>query len=214
MVPKDQTLRLAFVVLALGVAGALILAAYQWTQNKSPDTVALIGLAATLGLATAAVLTMEQNRALVAAATKEADATSDTVKLLRDQVEIGNRPWLVIDVTRDATPELTLVVRNVGTGPAIGIRLAAYRFTTQNLFAGNAIAGIAAGASWEVRLILGQPGDQRYRCLTDGVTDELAIAAGYDDWFGVHHRVVGGKPPEQWAGDAHAIEAPGWVSCS
>lgn len=65
---NERGLKSILAVLGLAVLGLLILALWQWAQGDKTTSLAVVGVMATLALAFAAVLTLEQNRSLVKAA--------------------------------------------------------------------------------------------------------------------------------------------------
>lgn len=84
---KARVRPLSALLAAVGVITVVlgVEAIYLWTQKDETGSLALATAVATFALAFAAILTIEQNAALVAAATDEARASMLTAMLLRDR---------------------------------------------------------------------------------------------------------------------------------
>jgi hypothetical protein len=244
-------LRSVLLLLGLAVLAAVGAAAYVGYWGDKTGGLALVSVAATLALAFAAVLTLQQNRAIVStasaqakAATDEATASRETVEEMRNQRRLAYRPWLVITqewVRNDSgvasPPSHYFVVTNIGTGPAVNIRLNAYRFddatpdgaygsgsAARRLWVSAETGGVGPGGEWRVYQGWSEDAEidekrpDRFRCLVedflaDGATDAAAVR--YEDWFGSTYRSPGGvghPSPVEWQGHAEG-EAPDWMRC-
>jgi len=230
-------------VVAIFIAG--VLAIRQWTLGDEAGSLALVTIAATLTLALAAILALRQNVTLIdaaieeaKAATQQAKASNETVMEMERQRELAYRPWLVYAGRRvdpggstgsiTVMPTERLVVKNIGTGPALDVCLAAVRTTREGAraFQAHTIGGIAAGDEWDVHSLYLEsanatgPRPDRYRCLVDDLAiDEVGevVAVRYEDWFGNHYRSPGSQTdakPVVWVGDRTLKDAPDWLRCS
>lgn len=229
---NERGLRAILAVLGLAIFGAAALAVHQWATANPTSSLAVVGVMATLALAFAAVLTLEQNRSLVRAATDEAAASRETVDEMRREREWAYKPWLVI--RRESVRESSgfhseyFIVRNIGTGPALDIKFCAHRFSgdpSEHQWLSVEAPGIAPNG--EERLYVAykrvsQPDGSRpdrYRCIVDEwlvAEGQEVFAVRYEDWFGTHYRAPGGpgKPlPEQWRGQQGTADQPDWLRC-
>lgn len=201
------------VTLILGVEAIVL-----WQQGDEAGSLALATAVATFALAFGAVLTIDQNAALVQAAIDEAKASTDEAKASRETVEemqrqreLAYKPWLVITkaVTESANPGRAhswpvFRVINVGSGPAVNVALSAVTMGSdekapRRSWASAYVQGIEPGGYWDAGRIYSAPGEadgipgaDRYRCITDdlaaGGLDGELVAVRYEDLFGVHYR--------------------------
>jgi len=246
-------LRIVALLLVLATIGAGLLAGYLWIQGDRTGSLASATVMATFALAAVALLTLrqnerlvQQNAELVRAASEEATATRDqagaskdqatasreTVEEMRREREWAYKPLLVVIRRPIKGSELTLsqyVVQNIGTGPALNVRLAAHRFAGDpagHTWLSAETPGIAPGGedafgTWNYGgdAEPGQPRPDRYRCIVDewqASEGEEVVAVRYDDWFGTHYRSGGpsNHPTEEYRGHQTTIDAPDWVRCS
>jgi hypothetical protein len=243
-------LRAILLLLGLAVLAAVVAAAYVGYWGDKTGGLALVSVAATLALAFAAVLTLQQNRAIVSAAsaqakaaTDEATASRETVEEMRNQRRLAYRPWLVItqEWVRNDSGSLRssqyFVVTNIGTGPAVNVKLRAHKFveptpddpygsgsSARRLWLSAESGGIAPGSEWRVHQAWAEVGEidgkqpDRMRCLLDDllVADPTyAAAVRYGDWFGSVYRSPGahGDPsPVEWPDGADG-DPPDWLRC-
>lgn len=236
---------LAIVLVALAV-GALGLVGYLWQANDHTGSLTAASAMATFVLASVAVLTLRQNDKLVRAAIDEATATREqatasavqatasreTVEEMRREREWAYRPLLTVSERNIRGSELShteLVVRNIGTGPALNVCLAGHQFIGDppgHRWLSEYSQGIAPGAELTFGTWLysddattGEPRSDRYRCIVDDlvqVGSEEIVAVRYDDWFGTHYRSGGptGQATEEYRGHGSVIDAPSWMRCN
>jgi hypothetical protein len=221
------------VVLSILVVSLVI---YFWVDDDRAASMAALAIVPTTALAFAAALAYQQNARLVEAATQEATearkqamATTDqaiasrqAVDEVRNDREWAYRPLLVITGAQSGS-SVFVVVTNIGTGPALNVRLAAHKIYPE------------AWQSWELpdlaprgeaKVFLdfsssasdGSPQPNRYRCIVDDLpvaAHQPAAAVRYEDWFGAHYR--SGGPPEHdkktWRAHSSLKGAPPWVRC-
>ncbi len=93
---------------------------------------------ATLVLAGVAILTFRQNRALVGSANRQAEASArqaegaaTVVEEMRLDRELAYRPHLFVEYEHDDVGIETIVVRNVGRGPALRCRFVQHRYLAE-----------------------------------------------------------------------------------
>lgn len=208
---------------ALAMAGA---AAYEWHWATDPTgSLAAVGVAATFLVALAAVLAIDQNRALVKASTDEARASSETVVEMQRQRESAFKPAVIIETTIRGNVE-HFVVRNIGTGPAFNLRLSGH------WFGGNpgdhrwmwwSAMGLAAGeeavfpALWATKTR--QQDADKYRCVVErwvaSNPEQAKAAVRYDDWFGTHYRASSlSEAPDEWRNSTTLVDTPDWLRCN
>lgn len=150
--------------LLLGIFGLITLvlaagAAYLLSQRDESGSLAAATAAATFALASVAILTIDQNRAVVRAAIEEANASRETVEEMRRQRELAYQPWLVVErVTPEHPTDRIAVpayrVTNIGAGPAINVALSAMRVRAAadlvHLWVSDETQGIEPGGRWDV----------------------------------------------------------------
>lgn len=231
-------------LLVLVVVG---LAAYLWTDDDRQGSLAALAVVATFALAIAAALAYRQNSRLVEAAIQEATetrneavassaqaaASRDAVEEMRQQRELAYRPYLVIrrgsqeqhvDMgTRRVplTPLELFFVRNIGSGPALNVRLAAHRFADRHEWFSEQTQGIGPGEEhsfpiqygYEPRADGSHP--DRYRSIVDEWTNPSGevVVVRYEDLFGTYYRAGGPDRhhPDEWRGNPSTPDAPNWV---
>ena len=224
------------VVLGACGVGTAALAVILWVSGDYTGSLAALTAMGTFALASVAVLTYGQNRALVRAATDEAAASRDSVEEMRREREWAYRPHLVVrrgySETRSDRGGLPVryelfFIRNLGTGPALNVRFGAHTFTGDppaHRWLSWENPGIAPGGEEQVARRYGpNPHDarpDRYRCLVDQwqvSKDEEVFAVRYEDWFGTHYRASGGTAVEpqvlEWRGHPSLADAPDWLRC-
>jgi hypothetical protein len=208
--------------LLLGIVGTVTLAlaaasVYLWLRGDESGSLALATAVATFALAFGAILSIDQNRALVQAASDEAHASSDeaqasreTLEEMQRQRELAYRPWVVVNRHWVRSEGLgvsgwwAFEVLNIGAGPAVEVVLSAIRKDPDRMPVRSWMAaerqGIEPGGSWDVPARFIAPGEEesdeprtdRFRCVIDDL--EAAISAGeivavrYQDLFGTHYR--------------------------
>lgn len=240
---NERALRTILVVLGLFIVGALLVAVYQGAAGNDTISLAVVGVMATLALAFAAVLTLEQNRSLVKAAAEEAVASreqavasQEIVEEMRREREWAYKPMLVITrgyldppptgFEQMRPPLPAFIVRNIGTGPALNVALGAHTFSGEHRWLSASVPGLAPGAEERVAIVYRrdpQPdgySPDRYRCLVDEwpvAKGEEAVAVRYEDWFGTHYRSAGGPRlphPNEWRGQPGTMDQPAWLRCN
>lgn len=229
---NERALRGVLVALGTAIVVLLLAALTVWGGGDSTASLAMVGVVATLALAFAAVLTLEQSRSLVKAATDEATASREIVDEMRRERDWSYKPWLVIRrgyVEGDLpwTGASYFYVRNIGTGPAVNVKLCAHAFRgeppTHQWLWGEA-QGIAPNeeehflATYRGAEPSGARPD-RYRCIVDDwrvSPDGEVVAVRYEDWFGRFYRSPGGPDhplPDEWRGQQGTAEQPDWLRC-
>ncbi len=236
---NERALRTILVVLGLAIAGALLLAVFQWAAGNDTISLAVVGVMATLALAFAAVLTLEQNRLLVKAAAEEAAASREIVDEMRREREWAYKPLLVhrsrlhrssagrihpdgAAPGRLHRPEhrnwpgpLPRAVRPFVHRQPAGAQVALGR---RSRLASNAEEQVPIAYRRDPRPNSSRP--DRYHCLVGDwqlAEGEEAVAVRYEDWFGTHDWSPGGPRvarPIEWRGQLGTMDQPDWLRCN
>jgi hypothetical protein len=227
-------LRWAVAAVVVGMAAA---AFYEWQVDKN-DTLSLaaVGVGATFALATAAILTLEQNRALMSQNERLVVASADEAKASREMVEEARRDrqlaftprltW-VFDgsMSNSQITELGLVVENVGPGVAINVVACAHQiYGDQERWWSSDPFELRPMGTWpppphRISLADTQAG-RRFGCVLEDLIaadrTTLSFAIRYQDLLGTWYRFPGGAAPSQrdpvrWVPGEDP--QPSWASC-
>lgn len=124
--------------LGVGTVGLFGVAAWEWRYggDSGPNLALSAAVAgATFALAFVAAITVEQDQALVRAATDEARASADAARETRRQAQLASLPFLEFEMPLLGTSAdesigfeyLAIETHNLGPGPALELRLTVER---------------------------------------------------------------------------------------
>lgn len=120
------------------------------------------------------------------------------------------------------------VIRNIGTGPALDVKLCVHRLSgdpSEHQWFSAEAPGIAPNGEERFDAAykpFAEPDGRRpdrYRCIVDEwpvYEGKEVFAVRYQDWFGTHYRAPGGPDnpiPGSWRGQEGTVGQPDWLRC-